>query len=71
MSKPDLRTVVCNATGPRSLAGGRVIAVNGTADGVDVNHPHNRALIDAGDLAVIDNKPRRARRTTQTQEEAA
>lgn len=72
MSKPDLRMVVCNATHPQSLPGGRFVAVGETADDVDITHPHNKALIDAGVLTVVDQRKTRGRKaSTDKQEEAA
>lgn len=65
---PELRTVVCNARGPRSLADGRMVPVNGTAKDVDVTDPHNQTLIDAGDLAVVEPKPRASRKAADNQE---
>jgi hypothetical protein len=59
---PSLKTVAC-VRGPRSLADGRFIAQEAEAKDVDVDHPENRALIDAGDLIVITTK--RTQRQTE------
>jgi hypothetical protein len=45
-------TVVCTATHAVDLDTGRSLLPGETAEGVDLNHPHNDGLISDGSLVV-------------------
>lgn len=61
---------VHNVSGqPRDLADGRVLPADGKASNVDVAEPHNAALIDAGDVLVVERKPAAKKRRTATPQE--
>ena len=64
----DLKTVVCNARTPVTLDDGRIVPVGTACKQVDVSTEHNKQLVDAGDLAVVESRGRTA--TKSKQEEA-
>lgn len=49
-------TVVCISGHPVDLHDGRSLAHGETAEGVDLNHPHNRALVLDGHVIVTEGK---------------
>lgn len=57
---------IINVSGhPVDIDSGRTLAPGETADGVDLEHPHNKALVDDGlAVEVADEKKPKAQPTT-------
>lgn len=56
-------TVICSAPHPVDLHDGRVLAPGETAEGIDTEHPHQRALVLDGSLHVVDGMTPKKRKS--------
>jgi hypothetical protein len=68
--KKSLGTVVCTSTHAVDLDTGRTLSPGETADGIDLDHPHNRGLVVDGSLVVLEGKTPRARQEQRLVDEA-
>lgn len=63
--------VINTATHPIDLSDGRVLAPGESADDVDTDHPHQRALVLDGHLHVAEGSKPRKRQSEKLVEKAA
>lgn len=58
-------TVICTARHPIDLSDGRMLGPGESADDVDTNHPHQRALVLDGHLRVEEGRTPRKRQAAK------
>lgn len=67
----DKGTLAMNVgAGPVDLASGRSLGPGESAE-VDLSHPHNKALVDAGSIRAVNDKPAPERGTNLRAAQAA